>query len=106
MKKSKYSKSLVIFCVYCLFWVGISIAMSRFLGYSVNLSPIIPFRDAGLEIGLISILFIPFASIIGILIGGYLFTPIFLFAHIKIFRSRYQYGIYPKPDYKKFKFAF
>ncbi|MFW9818201.1 MAG: hypothetical protein ACFFE5_01230 [Candidatus Thorarchaeota archaeon] len=105
MRKSKYSKSLVIFCVYSLFWVGVSIAMSRFLGSGVNLSPIIPFRDAGLEIGFISILFIPLASIVGALIGGYLFTPLFLFAHTKIFRNRYQYGIYTKPDYNKFKFA-
>ncbi|MDX1798830.1 MAG: hypothetical protein R3255_09295 [Candidatus Lokiarchaeia archaeon] len=105
MKKSKYAKSIIIFCVYCLFWVGISIAMSRMLGYNRNLSPIIPFTDPGLEIGFISILFIPLASIIGTLIGGYLFTPLFLFAHTKIFRNRYQYGIYTKPDYKKFKFA-
>ncbi|MFX0021132.1 MAG: hypothetical protein ACFE9S_02325 [Candidatus Hermodarchaeota archaeon] len=105
MKKSKYNKSLIIFCVYCLFWVGISIAMSRILGYGENLSPIIPFGDAGLEIAFISILFIPLASIVGILIGGYLFTPVFLFSHTKIFRNRYQYGIYTKPEYKKFKFA-
>ncbi|MFX0073519.1 MAG: hypothetical protein ACFFAO_20775 [Candidatus Hermodarchaeota archaeon] len=105
MKKTKYTKSIVIFCVYCVFWVGISIAMSRFLGYGVNLSPIIPFGESGLEIGFISILFIPLASIVGTLVGGYLLSPFFLFAHTKIFRKRYQYGIYKKPDYKKFKFS-
>jgi hypothetical protein len=60
--------------------------MSRFLGYGVNLSPIIPFRESGLEIGFISILFIPLASIVGALVGGYLLSPFFLFAHTKIFR--------------------
>jgi len=75
------------------------------LGYGVNLSPIIPFRDAGLEIGFISILFLPLASIAGTLIGGYLFTPLYLFTHTKIFRNRYEYGIYIKPNYEKFKFA-
>ncbi len=104
MKKSKYTKSFVIFCVYCVFWVGISIAMS-IISDSINLSPIIPFRDAGLETGFISILFIPLASIVGTLIGGYLFTPLFLYVHTKIFRKRYQYGIYSKPDYKKFEFS-
>ncbi len=105
MRKSKYTKSLIIFCVYCIFWVGISIAMSRILGYGQNLSPIIPFRDAGLEIGFISILFLPLASIIGTLVGGYLFTPLYLYVHTKIFRNRFQYGIYLKPEYKKFKFS-
>jgi len=79
--------------------------MSRILGYGQNLSPLIPFRDAGLEIGFISIMFLPLASIIGTLIGGYLFTPLFLYLHTKTFRNRYQYGIYLKPDYEKFKFT-
>ncbi len=105
MKNSKYKKSLIIFCVYCLFWVVISFSMSRILGYGQNLSPLIPFRDAGLEIGFISIMFLPLASIIGTLIGGYLFTPLFLYLHTKTFRNRYQYGIYLKPDYEKFKFT-
>jgi len=105
MKYSKYTKSFIIFCVYCIFWIVISIAMSKILGYGQNLSPIIPFRDAGLEIGFISILFLPLASITGTLIGGYLFTPLFLYLHTKFFRNRYKYGIYLKPEYKKFKFA-
>ncbi|MFX0033910.1 MAG: hypothetical protein ACFE9C_06495 [Candidatus Hodarchaeota archaeon] len=104
MKKSKYAKSLIIFSVYSLFWVGISIAMTRILGYGRDLSPIIPFEDIGLEIGFISILFLPLASIIGALLGGYLFTPLFLYFHMKVFRNRYQYGINLKPDYGKFKF--
>lgn len=105
MKNSKYTKSLLIFCFYCIFWVIISIAMSKILGYGQNLSPLIPFREAGLEIGLISILFLPLASITGTLIGGYLFTPLFLYLHTKAFRNRYQYGINLKPEYKKFKFS-
>lgn len=104
MKKSIYTKSLIIFSVYCLFWVSISIAMTRILGYGQNLSPIIPFKDIGLEIGFISILFLPLASISGALVGGYLFTPLFLYFHMKIFKNRYQYGINLKPDYGKFKF--
>jgi hypothetical protein len=105
MKKSKYSKSIIIFCIYCIFWVGISIAMSRILGSNENLSPIIPFRDPGLEIGFISILFLPLASLLGTITGGYLFTPLYLYVHTKIFRNRFQYGIYLKPEYKKFKFT-
>ncbi|UCC19761.1 MAG: hypothetical protein JSV62_00350 [Promethearchaeota archaeon] len=100
----KYKNSLIIFGVYCIFWVGISIAMSRILGSTQDISPIIPFKDPGIEIGFISLLLLPISSLIGTLIGGFLMSPIFLSLHIKIFRNKYQYGIYPKPEYKKFKY--
>lgn len=105
MKGAIYRKSLIIFCIYCIFWVGLSIAISRILGYGQNLTPLIPFSDAGMEVGLISILLLPISSIIGMLIGGYLFSPLFLYLHTKIFGNRYQYGIYFKPEYRKFKFT-
>jgi hypothetical protein len=105
MKMGKYKKSLIFFFVYCIFWVVISIAISRIIGFGQDLSILIPFKDAGLEVGFLSILFIPLASIIGMLIGGYLFSPLFLYLHTKIFRNKYQYGIYNKPEYNKFKFT-
>ncbi|MFX0141020.1 MAG: hypothetical protein ACFFDN_45700 [Candidatus Hodarchaeota archaeon] len=105
MKENKYRKSLIIFFVYCIFWIAISIAISRILGFGQNLTPLIPFSEVGMEVGMISILLLPISSIIGILIGGYLFGPLFLYFHTKIFRKRYEYGIYTKPEYKKFKFA-
>ena len=104
MTFSKYKRSLIIFCLYCIFWLAISIAMSRILP-GQNLSPLIPFSDAGMEIGFISLLLLPLSSVFGAIIGGYLFSPLFLYLHIKTFRNRYQYGIYSKPDYKKFKFT-
>ncbi|UCD01485.1 MAG: hypothetical protein JSV23_00200 [Promethearchaeota archaeon] len=103
MKESKYRKSLIIFCVYCIFWLGMSVAISILVDQ--NLTPLIPFSDPGMEVGMISILLLPVSSIIGMLIGGYLFGPLFLYSHIKIFRNRYEYGIHIKPEYKKFKFA-
>jgi len=105
MKENKYRKSLIIFCVYCIFWIALSIAISRILGFGYNLTPLIPFSEAGLEVGMISILLLSISSIIGMLIGGYLFGPLFLYSHTKIFRNRYEYGIYIKPEYNKFKFA-
>ncbi|MFX1303740.1 MAG: hypothetical protein ACFFBV_15445 [Promethearchaeota archaeon] len=105
MKENKYRNSLIIFSIYGVFWVAISIAISRILGFGQDLTPLIPFSDAGMEIGLISILLLPISYIIGTLIGGYLFSPLFLYLHTKVFRNRYEYGIYIKPEYKKFKFA-
>jgi hypothetical protein len=105
MKFLKYRNCIIIFFIYCIFWTGISIAISRILGFGQNLTPLIPFSDAGIEVGLISILFLPLASIIGTLIGGYVFSPLFLYLHTKLFRNRYQYGIFKKPEYNKFKFT-
>jgi hypothetical protein len=84
--------------------VIISTAMSFIVGFGQNLTPIIPFRDYGIEIAFISVLLLPLSSIIGTLIGGYLFSPLLLYINIKIFRKRYQYGIYHKLDHNKFKY--
>ncbi len=46
---------------------------------------------------------LPLSSILGVLIGGYVFAPILLFTHKRIFGSKVEYGIYNK-DFKGFKF--
>ncbi|MFX1391261.1 MAG: hypothetical protein ACFE9Z_14445, partial [Promethearchaeota archaeon] len=104
MKNSRYKKPIIIFWAYCVFWALISTAMSFIVGFGQDLTPIIPFRDYGIEIAFISILILPLSSLIGTLVGGYLFSPILLYLNVKIFRNRYQYGIYRKLDYNKFKY--
>lgn len=49
------------------------------------------------------IIILPLSSILGVLIGGYLFAPILLFIHRRIFRSKVEYGICSK-DFEGFKF--
>ena len=82
--------------------MGLSIALSLSIPH-LDLTYFIPIRDIGIEIGLIFIIIMPFSSIIGMLIGGYLFAPLFLYIHKKIFGSKVEYGIYQK-EYKDFKF--
>ena len=102
MFKSKYSKPILFFIFYCTFIVGLSIALSLSIP-NQDLTNFIPIRDMGIEIALIFIIIIPISSIIGMLIGGYLFAPLFLSIHKKFFGSKVEYGIYKK-EYKDFKF--
>ena len=102
MLKSKYSKPIIIYIFYCIFIIILSIALSKFLP-SLNLTYFIPISDIGIEIGLIFIVILPLSSILGVLIGGYVFAPILLFTHKRIFGSKVEYGIYNK-DFKGFKF--
>ena len=102
MLKSKYSKPIIIYIFYCIFMIILSITLSKYFP-GLNLTYFLPISDIGIEIGLIFIVILPLSSILGVLIGGYVFAPIFLFTHKRIFGSKVEYGIYNK-DFKGFKF--
>ena len=102
MFKSKYSKPILFFIFYCIFIIGLSVALSLSIPHQ-DLTYLIPIRDMGIETGLIFIVIMPFSSIVVMLIGGYIFAPFFLYLHKKIFGSKVEYGIYRK-QYKDFKF--
>lgn len=102
MLKSKYSKAIAIFIFYCFFIIILSIALSLYIP-GLNLTDFIPISDIGIEIGLIFIVILPLSSILGVLIGGYVFAPILLFTHKRMFGSKVEYGIYNK-DFEGFKF--
>ncbi|MFX1378588.1 MAG: hypothetical protein ACFFA4_05805 [Promethearchaeota archaeon] len=59
----------------------------------IDLSRFIPLDDVLLELGFIFIIILPLSALIGLLIGGYLISPIILFLHKKFFGSRMHYGI-------------
>ena len=100
MFKSKYSKPIFYFIIYCFFILILSITLSLSMPRQ-DLTYLIPIRDIGTEIGLIFIIIIPFSSIIGMLIGGYLFAPLFLYIHKIFFGSKVEYGIFKK-EFKDF----
>ena len=102
MLKSKYSKPILYFVIYCIFILILSIVLSISIPRQ-NLTNFIPIRDLGVEVGLIFILILPLSSVIGLLIVGYIFAPLFLYVHKKIYGKRVEYGIYEK-DFSKFKF--
>ncbi|MFX0155511.1 MAG: hypothetical protein ACFE9Q_13395 [Candidatus Hodarchaeota archaeon] len=66
-----------------LFKPTIPIALTRF----------VPLNDVLLELALIFIIILPLSSLFGLLIGGYLITPIILYIHKKFYGSKMYYGI-------------
>lgn len=104
MKKSYHRKPLIVFILYIVFWICMSIALSFLLGKSFDLTKLIPISDIGIEVGLFSIVLIPLSSIIGLFTGGYLFSPLFLYIHKKILGSKIEYGFYNKPRVNKLTF--
>ena len=102
MLKSKYSKPIIIYIFYCIFIIILSILLSRYIP-GFNLTYFLPISDIGIEIGLIFIVILPLSSILGVLVGGYILAPIFLFIHKRIFGSKVEYGIYNK-EFEGFKF--
>jgi hypothetical protein len=104
MKIIKYKRALIYFAIYCIFWIGISIALSLLTGKGDDLTKFLPISDMGIETAVIAIVLLPLSSLIGLFIGFYGFSPLFLYIHKRIFRSKAEYGIYNRPEFKKFKF--
>ncbi len=95
MKISKYKKLLILFFVYIIFWI-IIISILEILFRPVipiDLSRFIPLDDVLLELGIIFIIILPLSALTGLIIGGYLISPIILYLHKKFYGSSMYYGI-------------
>ena len=46
-----------------------------------------------LELGIIFVISLPLSSLIGLIVGGYLITPLILYLHKKIYGSKMHYGV-------------
>ncbi|MFX0106636.1 MAG: hypothetical protein ACFE75_14270, partial [Candidatus Hodarchaeota archaeon] len=91
----KYRNSLILYSFYVIFWI-IIIGILRTLFKSVapiRLTPFLPLGDLFLELALIFIIILPLSALIGLIIGGYLITPIILYFHKKIYGLKKYYGI-------------
>ncbi|MFW9821778.1 MAG: hypothetical protein ACFFE4_02520 [Candidatus Thorarchaeota archaeon] len=58
-----------------------------------SLTPFLPLNDALIELAAIFIFILPISGIFGVIIGGYLITPIVIFLHKKSYGSKMHYGI-------------
>jgi len=95
MSISKYKKLIILFSVYIVFWI-IVISILEILfrpAIPIALTRFVPLNDILLELGIIFIIILPLSALIGLLIGGYLISPIILYLHKKLYGSRMHYGI-------------
>ncbi|MCK4381336.1 MAG: hypothetical protein KAW51_09390 [Candidatus Lokiarchaeota archaeon] len=93
--QSKFRNLIALYLLYIIFWI-IIIALLRNLyrpAVPMALTRFIPLNDLFLELGIIFIVILPLSGIIGLIIGGYIISPLILSLHKKIYRSKRHYGI-------------
>ncbi|MFX0040354.1 MAG: hypothetical protein ACFFCY_07405 [Promethearchaeota archaeon] len=95
MNFSKYKKLIVLFIVYIVFWIIIVSILEILFRPSIPiaLSRFVPLNDILLELGFIFIIVLPLSALVGLLIGGYLISPIIIYLHKKLYGSKMYYGI-------------
>ncbi|MFW9828442.1 MAG: hypothetical protein ACFFEY_12700 [Candidatus Thorarchaeota archaeon] len=105
MHLSKYKSSLVIFALYIVFWIIIFIILRGLFEppSRTNLTNLLPLDDIFLELGIIILIILPLSALSGLIIGGYLITPIILYLHKKTYGSKMHYGIQMHPRSEKLK---
>lgn len=105
MKFSKYRTLITVFFIYIVFWI-IIISILRLIfqpEIPIPLTALILVDDILLELGIIFVIFLPLSSLIGLIVGGYLITPLILYLHKKIYGSKMHYGIQIEPRIEKIK---
>ena len=80
-KKPRYRNLILLFFFYIVFWVVLIAIFQRLFRppSGLALSRWIPLENFFLELGLIFILILPLSAIIGLIVGGYLITPLIYF---------------------------
>ncbi|MFX1575510.1 MAG: hypothetical protein ACFFB0_22465 [Promethearchaeota archaeon] len=91
----KYRNLIIIYIVYIIFWFILIAILSNILGNAIrtNLTIYIPINNLLVELALIFILILPVSGLIGLLVGGYVLSPIIMFLHKKLLGSKLHYGI-------------
>jgi len=99
----RYKKWLIIWIVFIVFFCIILIVNAGLIG-QFSIYKILT-HNLAIDTAILFLL-IPVACIIGFFIGGYLFTPLFIFVHKKILGRNLIYGIKEIHKPKEFKGAF
>ncbi|MFX1456343.1 MAG: hypothetical protein ACFFDB_13295 [Promethearchaeota archaeon] len=104
----RYKNLLIIFALYCAFWIVIVVILRDVLKPQTRfaLTPFLPLNDALIELAVIFSVILPISGIFGVVIGGYLITPMVIFFHKKFYGSKMHYGIhYEKSNQRKKLFS-
>jgi hypothetical protein len=101
---SKYKIALIIIIGYFLLLLCLSyyVKSNELFEDPIYLTPLIPINDMYVQVDLILLVFVPISALIGGLVGGYLLSPILLFAHKSIFGQKYSYWIQQRPKSQTF----
>ena len=103
---SKYKKPLIVFGIYIALGLLLALTVTFLEGADIEISPILPGETQNVELIFLFLIFYPLAAIIGGILAGYAFTPLFFFVHKKIIGRKMVFGIEERPDPEKFKQTF
>lgn len=104
-KKPRYRNLIILYVLYILFWFILNAVMRAIIfpsGTPKALIQFIPVDDVLAELVLVFLVFIPISGIIGVLLGGYILSPIIMVLHKFLYRSKKFYGIQYESEDKKF----
>ena len=104
-KFAKYKILILVFVLYIVFWIILMIVLLTFLGEAtrINLTPLLSKQNFIIELTLIFILILPLSSLLGLVFGGYIISPLILYLHKKINRSKRFYGILHEKKQEKLR---
>ena len=93
--QSKFRNLIILYLFYIIFWIIIIVLLRELYKppAPMALTRFIPINDLFLELGIIFIVILPLSGIIGLFIGGYIISPLILYLHKRIYRSKRHYGI-------------
>ncbi len=104
-KKSRYRNLIILYVLYIVFWFILSAIMKAIIfpeGTPKALIQFIPVDDVLAELVLVFLVLIPISGIIGVLLGGYILSPIIMILHKFFYRTKKFYGIQFESEDKKF----
>ncbi|MFX0033540.1 MAG: hypothetical protein ACFE8E_07205 [Candidatus Hodarchaeota archaeon] len=95
----RYRNLIVLYLAYVVFWFVLIAIINGILGQAirVDLTRYIPINDLLIELAIIYVFILPISGMLGLLIGGYLLSPIIMILHKKLLGSKLFYGIQIEP---------
>ena len=103
VKLSRYKNLIILYTLYIVFWVVLIAILRIFFpeGSPIALTRFIPINDALIELVIVFVIILPISGVLGIIIGGYVISPIIMVLHKGFFRSKKYYGIQYETDSKR-----
>jgi len=94
-----YRNLIVVYIAYIVFWIILIVIINGILGEAirVDLTTYIPINNLLIELAIIFIFILPISGLLGLLVGGYLLSPIIMILHKKLIGSKLFYGIQTEP---------
>jgi hypothetical protein len=93
MTFKKYRNALILFLIYVIIFIFLSVAYYNPESADPGITTLIPIGGTSAQLVILFLILYPGVAIIGSIIAGYLFTPLFLLVYKSIVGRKMIYGI-------------